>query len=66
VRLAREFSALALVARNRAKLEKTAALVRSAGAEALVIETDLGEVSSAESTRCSISPEPFRRSTCSR
>ena len=35
VRLARDFSALALVARNHVNLEKTAALVRNAGAEAL-------------------------------
>ena len=48
VRLARDFSALALVARNRANLEKTAALVRSAGAEALVIDADLGEAPAAQ------------------
>jgi short-subunit dehydrogenase len=42
VRLARDFSALALVARNRANLEKTAALVRDTGAEALIIDADLG------------------------
>jgi NAD(P)-dependent dehydrogenase (short-subunit alcohol dehydrogenase family) len=48
VRLARDFSALALVARNRANLEKTAALVRTAGAEALVIDADLGEVPAAQ------------------
>lgn len=48
VRLARDFSALALVARNRANLEKTAALVRSAGAEPLILEEDLSEVSAAQ------------------
>jgi 3-oxoacyl-[acyl-carrier protein] reductase len=48
VRLARDFSSLALVARNRANLERTAALVRDAGAEALVIDADLGEVPSAQ------------------
>src|SRR5262249_3005204 len=48
VRLARDFSGLALVARNRANLEKTAALVQGAGAKALVIDADLGEVSSAQ------------------
>jgi len=42
-RLARDFSSLALVARNRANLEKTAELVSKAGAEALVIDADLGE-----------------------
>jgi 3-oxoacyl-[acyl-carrier protein] reductase len=49
VRLARDFSAVTLVARNRPNLEKTAALVRDAGAEALIIDTDLGEAASAQS-----------------
>lgn len=40
-RLARDFSAIVLVARNRASLEQTAADVRAAGAEALVIDADL-------------------------
>jgi NAD(P)-dependent dehydrogenase (short-subunit alcohol dehydrogenase family) len=40
-RLARDFSALTLVARNRAGLDETAASVRAAGAEALVIDADL-------------------------
>jgi 3-oxoacyl-[acyl-carrier protein] reductase len=48
VRLARDFSALALVARNRANLERTATLVGNAGAETLVIEADLGEAASAQ------------------
>jgi 3-oxoacyl-[acyl-carrier protein] reductase len=48
LRLARDFSNLALVARNRPNLEKTAALVRAAGATALVIDADLGEVPSAQ------------------
>lgn len=48
VRLARDFSSLALVARNRVNLEETANRVREAGAEALVIDADLGEVSSAQ------------------
>ncbi len=47
VRLARDFAALALVARNRVNLEKTATLVRDAGAKALVIDTDLSEAPSA-------------------
>jgi 3-oxoacyl-[acyl-carrier protein] reductase len=49
VRLARDFSAVTLVARNRPNLEKTAALVRDAGAEALIIDADLGEAASAQS-----------------
>jgi NAD(P)-dependent dehydrogenase (short-subunit alcohol dehydrogenase family) len=43
VRLARDFSAIALVARNRANLEETAGAVRAAGAEPLVIDADLGD-----------------------
>jgi NAD(P)-dependent dehydrogenase (short-subunit alcohol dehydrogenase family) len=41
VRLARDFSALVLVARNRANLEETAESVKAAGAEVLVIDADL-------------------------
>jgi NAD(P)-dependent dehydrogenase (short-subunit alcohol dehydrogenase family) len=48
VRLARDFGAVVLVARSREKLEQTAAAVREAGAEALVIDLDLSEHSSAE------------------
>jgi 3-oxoacyl-[acyl-carrier protein] reductase len=40
VRLARDFSSLSLVARNRPNLEKAAARVRDAGAQALVIDVD--------------------------
>ena len=40
-RLARDFSALVLVARNRANLEQTAEAVRAAGAETLIIDADL-------------------------
>ncbi len=43
VRLARDFAGLVLVARNRANLDKTAALVGKAGAAALSIDADLGE-----------------------
>jgi 3-oxoacyl-[acyl-carrier protein] reductase len=43
VRLSRDFSALVLVARNRANLEQTAETVRTAGAEALVIDADLAQ-----------------------
>ena len=48
VRLARDFSALVLVARNRANLEDTREMIRTAGAEALVIETDLAECRAAQ------------------
>jgi len=48
VRLARDFSGLTLVARNRANLDRTAALVQGAGSRALVIDADLGEVSAAQ------------------
>src|SRR6516164_2577644 len=41
VRLARDFSALVLVARNRANLDETAEKVGAAGAEALIIDADL-------------------------
>jgi len=47
VRLARDFSSLTLVTRKRALLEKTATLVRRAGAKALVIAADLSGVPSA-------------------
>jgi 3-oxoacyl-[acyl-carrier protein] reductase len=47
VRLARDFSALVLVARNRSKLEETASAVRAARAEALVIDLDLAESTAA-------------------
>ena len=48
VRLARDFSALALIARNRANLGQTAAAVRGAGAEAIVIDIDLAQPSAAQ------------------
>jgi NAD(P)-dependent dehydrogenase (short-subunit alcohol dehydrogenase family) len=48
VRLARDFSALVLVARNRANLEETSEAVRAAGAEALAIDADLGEPEAAQ------------------
>src|ERR1700739_3253931 len=47
VRLGRDFSALVLVARDRANLEQTAEAVRAASAEALVIAADLAESSAA-------------------
>jgi NAD(P)-dependent dehydrogenase (short-subunit alcohol dehydrogenase family) len=43
IRLAREFSALVLVARNRANLEDTARSVKDAGADVVVIDADLAE-----------------------
>ena len=78
IRLARDFSALVLVARNRAHLEETAAAAKAAGAEVLVIDADLSQSSAAQmvvdqrwphlaaSMRCSTSPAPSPRSTCSR
>ncbi len=48
VRLARDFGSIALVARNRAKLEETAAAVTVAGAAPLIIDLDLAERSSAK------------------
>lgn len=48
LRLARDFSAIVLVARNKDKLEKNAIAVRSAGAEAMVCALDLRQPQSAE------------------
>ena len=48
VRLARDFGALVLVARNRDKLEGTAAAVEKIGAEPLVIDLDLADRLSAK------------------
>lgn len=48
VRLAKDFRVLALVARSKDKLEKTAADVRSLGAEAVVYALDLRESQAAE------------------
>ena len=47
IRLARDFSALVLVARDRANLEQTAEAVRAAGTEALIIDIDLAQPSAA-------------------
>ncbi|MEM5382853.1 SDR family oxidoreductase [Paraburkholderia phymatum] len=41
IRLARDFDAIVLVARNRENLEQTASAVRQAGAEALAVDVDL-------------------------
>ena len=48
VRLARDFSALVLVARTRATLEETAEAVRAAGAKALIVDADLGKPEAAQ------------------
>ena len=47
VRLARDFGAVVVVARNRARLEATASEVEQAGAKALVIDADLSEAEAA-------------------
>jgi 3-oxoacyl-[acyl-carrier protein] reductase len=49
IRLARDFSALVLVARDRANLESTAETVKAAGAKALVIDSDLSQPEAAKS-----------------
>jgi 3-oxoacyl-[acyl-carrier protein] reductase len=46
IRLARDFSALVLVARDKEKLEQAATQVRSAGAEAMIIDLDLRQTQS--------------------
>jgi 3-oxoacyl-[acyl-carrier protein] reductase len=48
LRLARDFSAVVLVARNKDELEKTASAVNAAGAESLVYALDMREPQSAE------------------
>ena len=48
IRLARDFAALVLIARDRANLDDTANAVKAAGAEALVIDIDLSEPRAAQ------------------
>jgi NAD(P)-dependent dehydrogenase (short-subunit alcohol dehydrogenase family) len=48
LRLARDFSSLALVARNEENLQETAQKAKSCGAESLVLPLDLREASAAE------------------
>jgi 3-oxoacyl-[acyl-carrier protein] reductase len=48
IRLARDFSKLVLVARNRGNLEQTAEAVRANGAEPLIIDADLGQPAAAQ------------------
>jgi 3-oxoacyl-[acyl-carrier protein] reductase len=43
IRLARDFSSIVLVARNRAKLDETAKAVEGAGAQTLILDIDLSE-----------------------
>jgi 3-oxoacyl-[acyl-carrier protein] reductase len=55
MRLARDFSAVVLAARNRDELQRTAADVNAAGAETLVYALDLREPESAESlVKCTL------------
>jgi NAD(P)-dependent dehydrogenase (short-subunit alcohol dehydrogenase family) len=48
LRLARDFSAVVVVARNKNNLEETPSEARSAGAEAMVFDVDLREPQAAE------------------
>ena len=48
IRLARDFSAVVLAARNRASLEQTSDAVKAAGADALILDMDLAEPAAAE------------------
>jgi NAD(P)-dependent dehydrogenase (short-subunit alcohol dehydrogenase family) len=48
VRLAKDFGAIVMVARNRANLEETAALVAAAGAQTVIIELDLADPGAAQ------------------
>jgi NAD(P)-dependent dehydrogenase (short-subunit alcohol dehydrogenase family) len=49
IRLARDFSALVLIARNQANLEETAKAVKAAGAEVRIIDVDLSDPIAAQS-----------------
>jgi 3-oxoacyl-[acyl-carrier protein] reductase len=60
IRLSRDFSAVVLVARNLQSLNETAAHVKAAGAEPLVLELDLSKPSSAQ-TVVSLTLERFGR-----
>ena len=48
IRLARDFSAITLVARDRTNLDETAAAVTAAGAKPLVLDLDLSEIPAAK------------------
>ena len=47
IRLAKDFSSITLAARGRENLDETAAAVKAAGAEPLVIDIDLSDISAA-------------------
>ncbi len=47
IRLARDFSKLVLVARNKEALEETAAEIRTAGAQSIALDLDLSQVEAA-------------------
>jgi 3-oxoacyl-[acyl-carrier protein] reductase len=47
IRLARDFAALVLVARNRANLEQTAEAVKASASEALITNVDVAQPSAA-------------------
>ncbi|HSZ56568.1 MAG TPA: SDR family oxidoreductase [Tepidisphaeraceae bacterium] len=47
IRLAKDFSRLVLVARNKKALDEVAADIRSAGAESIILDLDLGQVDAA-------------------
>ena len=49
IRLAKDFSSLVLVARNKSALDEVAAELRSAGAETIVLDLDLGQPEAAGS-----------------
>ncbi|WP_394835956.1 SDR family oxidoreductase [Pendulispora rubella] len=48
IRLARDFSAIVLAARDRANLDETAEAVKAAGSEPLVVDIDISEPSAAK------------------
>jgi len=48
IRLAKDFSAIVLVARNRANLNSTESAVKAAGAESLIVDLDLAEPAAAQ------------------
>jgi 3-oxoacyl-[acyl-carrier protein] reductase len=48
LRLAKDFSSIVLVARNRVKLEETAKAVTAAGAQALILDIDLSQKDAAK------------------
>lgn len=60
IRLARDFGVVVLVARNKVKLEETAAAVRNAGSEPLIIDIDLADPTAAKKV-IDLTLEKFRR-----